>query len=760
MARRLGQRNGDRADVREPEETGSVLQGTVEIVTFHSEATLYTVLRIAPERGFDDPEAPSMFRSTRLTAVGPVARPVEGMRVRLTGRWVRHATHGRQFEFEALEELPPIETAGLVRYLASKEFEGIGPKLAERIVEALGPSALEIARTRPAELRKVQGLRPAVARALVETLHSRASRHELVAFLRGVGLGPAQALEVEQRLGPDAEELLRANPYRLSELPGFGFRRADQVALALGFERTCPERCRAALTYSLDDATGQGQSFLPGGALLESAAELLGLAPSDERLRAALDQAIEAGELVLERPPGRPGEPDPVADDVWLPGLLGCERALGRSLGELLAARPGPLADADRLATVEARSEFVLHPKQREAVLGLLAHPVALLTGGPGVGKTTIVRLVVELARAAGAEVRLASPTGRAAKRLGEATGQDASTIHRLLGYEPGTGGFQHHRGRPLDADLLVVDEISMLDVALAFRLFEALRAPTRVVLVGDPDQLPSVGPGQVLHDLLQSGRVPTFRLTQIFRQREGSRIVRTAHGILRGELPEPPPKGDLSSDYYFFPAEDPVRCAELVVDVATRRIPQRFGIAFADGVQVLAPMYRGECGVDALNVRLREAQGIGGLEVRRGDRIWRVGDRVIHTKNDYDKGVFNGDVGRIVDVAGDGSLSVQFPDQRVAYGPGELSDLQPAFAMTVHRAQGAEYPAVVLPMLPQQFPMLQRNLLYTAVTRARQLLVLVGSQRAVRMAIDNDEPSRRYSRLADRLAPPSGPAT
>jgi exodeoxyribonuclease V alpha subunit len=369
------------------------------------------------------------------------------------------------------------------------------------------------------------------------------------------------------------------------------------------------------------------------------------------------------------------------------------------------------------------------------------------------------VRFVVNLALASHAKVMLASPTGRAAKRLSEAAGMDAQTIHRLLGYDPESGEvmrggtFAHNERNPLECDLLIVDEISMLDVVLAHHLFKALAPPVRVVLVGDPDQLPSVGPGNVLHDLIASQSVPVFRLTEIYRQARDSLIVENAHRVLHGERPRLPEKGDLAAGFYFFEAEPADRAAERLVDVVTRRIPDTFGLKWVEDVQVIAPMYRGECGVDALNERLRAALGEGGREVRQGTRTWRVGDRVIHTRNDYEKEVFNGDMGRIARVDGDGVVVVKFPERSVWYEGSELHDLQPAFAITVHRSQGGEFPAVVIPLVPQHWMMLQRNLLYTAITRARKLVVLVGSYRALDMALENDEQARRFSALADRLA-------
>jgi len=732
------------ARVDEPPE---ILQGTVERVTFADPATLYCVLRIAPEKGYAPIRAGSPFLESLATAVGRTPSPGEGARVRLSGRWGDHKTHGKQFEFDLLERLAPADRAGLVKYLASDRFAGIGPKLAERIVDALGPNALDEVLEHPEKLAAVKGLRPAVREGLVASVMSELGGHRAQVFLRGLGLGPWQSNAVVRALGNDSEERVRANPYVLaSGIPGIGFGTADRIAAELGIAGADPRRARAGLVQALKIAADEGHSLLTRDRLVRESAELLSGSMPEAVLRDAVAAAGREREIVVE---GDGGD----SDRVYLPHLARCEGDLAKNLAALLRSRPvRPWASPEKLRQVELRTDIELHELQREAVLGLLSHPVSLLTGGPGVGKTTIIRLVVELAADERARVLLASPTGRAAKRLAEATGRDAQTIHRLLGWDPTTGSFLHDRTNPIEADLLVVDEISMLDVALAHHLVKAIQPPTRLVLVGDPNQLPSVGPGNVLHDLIDSGVVPTHRLTQIYRQAEDSLIVANAHRILEGTALELPERGDKRSDFYFFQAEEPEKCAELLVDVVTRRIGETFGMKWIDDVQVIAPMYRGECGVDALNERLREKLGQGGREITQGSRRWREGDRVIHTRNDYEKEVFNGDMGRIERVVDSRSLLVRFPDREVAYTDGDLSDLQPAFAITVHRSQGGEFPAVVVPLVTQHWMMLQRQLLYTAVTRAKKLVVLVGSPRALRMAIENAEQSRRESALAERL--------
>jgi exodeoxyribonuclease V alpha subunit len=805
------------------------LQGLIERVTYSDPTSLYSVLRIVPEKGYEAPAGSSLFRSERLTAVGKTDAPAAGVRVRLTGRWTMHPSHGAQFEFDLFEVLPPSDKSGLVKYLASDKFHGIGEKLAERIVDALGPNAIDEILAHPEKLAAIRGLKPAVRDNLVQSALLEHGVHRANVFLRGLGLGPVQSAAVVRKLGPATETRVRDDPYVLaSGIPGFGFGTADRIAMALGLAADDPRRARAALVHTLKQASDEGHTLLPRTRLIDEARVLLAHAIPEERFADALLELDRVGDVVIE--PARsiergdhahrtstfePSEKiardandrdEHVARDtsdrderiarddsdrdtqesrrssvndeqesrdaldshdlraardeprVYLPSLARSESDLARNLAHLL--RSGPVsawATADELASLERRFALELHPLQRDAVLGLLATPVGLLTGGPGVGKTTIVRLVVALAEAAHARVLLASPTGRAAKRLAEATGRDAQTVHRMLGWEPGDGGFLHGSENPLEADLVVVDEISMLDVVLAHHLVKAIQPPTRVIFVGDPNQLPSVGPGNVLHDLIASRVVPVFRLSQIYRQSADSLIVTNAHRILHGEAPILPERGDVRSDFYFFHAEDPENCAERTVDVVTRRIPERFGFAWVDDVQVISPMYRGPCGVDALNERLREENARStpnAAEIRHGLRVLREGDRVIHTRNDYEKEVFNGDMGRIVRVydTSEPTLVVKYPEREVTYASAEFSDLQPAFAITVHRSQGGEFPAVVLPLVTQHYMMLQRHLLYTAITRAKSLVVIVGSQRALRMAIENAEQRERQSALAERL--------
>ena len=746
------------APPRSDESDLETIEGTIDRITFHSEESRFTVLRVRTERpvaGIDDP---SPLFSPLVTAVGATPRPSEGLAVRLLGRWSDHKDHGRQFEFSRLEVRPPTDTAGLVKYLSSSTFQGVGATLAQRIVDKLGPESLDRIKDEPGALDGIRGLSQAVAEGLIETVRAETGTHELHAFLLGLGLGPWQVEAVIERFGAQAEDKLRADPYLLSiGVEGIGFRTADQVAQKLGLAPDGLERRRAGLLHVLRTEIANGHSFVPVAELFGSVRELLGGEFGDDALVEALEGLRKMREVQLDEHEG--GEPTHASVErvpllrAWTSLTYACETGLAERLTNLLGAgRPEPWADAEQVERLEERFGLHLDERQREAVLGLLSHPVAVLTGGPGVGKTTVMRLVVELALAKGARVALASPTGRAAKRLAEATDHEASTVHRLLGFDPEKGRFAHDAERPIDTDLLVVDEVSMLDLALAYSLVKAVRPPTRLVWIGDPDQLPSVAAGNVLADLLASHRVPTWRLTKIFRQSAASRIVTNAHRVLEGRRPELPPK-DERSDFYFFPTDTEQATAERVVEVVTQRIPKTFGHDWTRDVQVLSPMYRGACGVDELNERLRaELPGRAEPTLIRG-RPWREGDRVIHTRNDYERDVFNGDMGRVTSIDVDGKgLVVSYPERALHYDARELSDLQPAFAITVHRSQGGEFPAVVIPIVTQHYVMLQRHLFYTAITRAKRLCVLVGQQRAIDMAIENDRGNLRRSALAERL--------
>ena len=561
-------------------------------------------------------------------------------------------------------------------------------------------------------------------------------------FLQGHGVSAAYATRIYRTYGQDAVKVVQENPYRLAQdVRGIGFITADKIARQMGIDEHSPHRAQAALEHLLLEQAGEGHVFTPAAELVHMCQSRYDL--PEDLLAAALESLRQAGRVVLD------------GEAVFLRGLFLAERDVADSI-RALQASPGQRREFDAAAAVDwanHRMGVELIGEQRQAVHEAVTQKVFVLTGGPGTGKTTILRAVISVLEVLGQRVALAAPTGRAAKRLGEATGREAQTLHRLLEFKPGEGGYGRNAERPLDADVVVVDETSMLDFVLCHHLLQAVPRHASVLFVGDANQLPSVGPGKFLGDVLESGVVPFVRLERIFRQGDRSGIVEAAHRVNRGWLPSPV-SGDSLGDFYFVEAEEPEAAANAVVRICAERIPARLGLRPIRDVQVLCPMNRGAVGVHQLNDRLREALNPAGAEVTRFGRTFRVGDRVLQTVNNYDKDVFNGDLGWVTGMDhASGRISVSFEETGVDYDFTELDELQPAFAMTVHRAQGSEFPAVVVPLLTQHYPMLQRNLLYTAITRGRRLVVVVGSRRALAMAVRNDRPSERNSMLRVRLS-------
>jgi exodeoxyribonuclease V alpha subunit len=711
------------------------LSGIIERVTSHSADSGFAVLRVLPNG-----------RRGVVTVVGHLPGATAGEYVEAAGSWVQHRDYGLQFKADSLRTMPPHTREGIVKYLGSGLVKGIGPHFARKIVDVFGERTLEVIDESPTYLSEVKGIGARRIQRIRESWQQQKAVRGIMVFLQSHGVGTARAVRIYKTYGERALELVRANPYRLAaDVWGFGFQTADELAQRLGIDRASPLRARAALRYVLQQLSTEGHVGYPEDAVIDRTAELTGID------RAVVAAAVEDGkredDFVRE-----PGGEEPW---LYLKPLFMAELGVARSLHGLTAG-PHPLAGIDAeaaLARVESRIGLQLAPSQRDAIRQAVTRKVLVITGGPGTGKTTLVRGILEAFTAAGKRCALCAPTGRAAKRLTETTGREAKTIHRLLEFDAALGGFKHDRDRPLDLDLLVVDETSMVDVALMNKLAQAVPRRACLVLVGDVDQLPSVGPGTVLADVIASGAVPVVRLTEIFRQAGASWIVRAAHAVNHGEMPESAPAGQ--GDFYFVEADDPPTILERIVTMVRERIPARFGLDPFRDVQVLTPMNRSELGTASLNARLQAVLNPprGGPEVERFGWTFRAGDKVIQTHNDYDKDVFNGDIGRVTEVnAHESELTVEFDGRSVVYDFGELDELALAFACTVHKSQGSEYPAVVIPLHMQHFMMLQRNLLYTGITRGKRLVVLVGSRKALSAAVQRRDSALRYSALARRL--------
>ncbi|MCF3106371.1 ATP-dependent RecD-like DNA helicase [Streptomyces roseoverticillatus] len=733
----------------------AVVEGVLERITYANEESGYTVARVDTGRGSGD----------LLTVVGSLLGAQPGESLRLEGRWGSHPQYGRQFTVENYTTVLPATIQGIRRYLGSGLIKGIGPRIADRITEHFGTDTLDVIEGDPGRLIEVPGLGPKRTKLIGAAWEEQKAIKEVMVFLQGVGVSTSIAVRIYKKYGDASISVTRNQPYRLAaDVWGIGFLTADRIAQAVGIPHDSPERVKAGLQYALSQSTDQGHCYLPEERLIADAVKLLqvdtGLVIDCLAELAAEESGEGAAGVVREKVPGsEDGQP---VTAVYLVPFHRAELSLAGQLKRLLGDGADRLAafqdvDWDRaLAWLADRTGAQLAPEQRDAVRLALSSKVAVLTGGPGCGKSFTVRSVVELARAKGAKVVLAAPTGRAAKRLSELTGAEASTVHRLLELKPG-GDAAYDKDRPLDADLVVVDEASMLDLLLANKLVKAVPPGAHLLLVGDVDQLPSVGAGEVLRDLLAPGSpVPAVRLTRIFRQAQQSGVVTNAHRINSGA--QPITQG--MTDFFLFAEEDTEEAGRLTVDVAARRIPAKFGLDPRRDVQVLAPMHRGPAGAATLNGLLQQAitPARPDLPERRfGGRVFRVGDKVTQVRNNYEKGqngVFNGTVGVVTGLdAVEQRLTVRTDeDEEVGYDFDELDELAHAYAVTIHRSQGSEYPAVVIPVTTGAWMMLQRNLLYTAVTRAKRLVVLVGSRKALGQAVRTVSAGRRCTALDHRL--------
>ncbi len=715
------------------------LTGSVERVTFHSEETGFAVLKVKA-RGHRE----------LVAVVGAIPTISAGEWLEAEGRWHIDPKHGQQFKADHLRTTHPDTLEGIEKYLGSGMIKGIGPVYAAKLVKAFGKDVFNVIDTRSALLQKVEGIGPTRRAAIKEAWAEHKVVREIMTFLLSHGVSAARAFRIYKTYGEKAIETVMSDPYCLArDIRGIGFKTADQIAQRMGIAPDSDLRARAGVEYVLQELTQDGHCAYPRDALTEEAIKILDI-PSDI-VSAAIDHDIEQGRLVLDR--DIHGEPL-----LYLRALHIAETGFADDMRRLAeGAHPCPPIDTEKAVEwVQQQVKLELAPLQKDAIRQATQSKVMIITGGPGVGKTTIVNSILKIFRAKKLRVALCAPTGRAAKRMSETTGLTAKTIHRLLEFDPATGQFKHNADRKLSGDVFVIDEASMIDIALAYQLGRAIPRRAAVIWVGDIDQLPSVGPGTVLRDLIDSGRFSVCRLTEVFRQAAASAIITNAHRVNRGQLPLAPDKKDGEqsvSDFYFIHEEDADKAAARLVRTVKDSLPRRFGLNPIEHIQVITPMQRGVLGARALNVALQEALNPRGDYIERFGYKFRIGDKVMQLVNDYQKDVFNGDIGRITVIDPETrSLRVRFEHRTAEYDFQELDELSLSYAITVHKSQGSEYPFVVTPIHTQHYILLQRNLLYTAITRGKKMVILLGMPKAVSIAVRNADTGRRVTLLRERL--------
>jgi len=733
----------------------AALTGVLERIIFLNEDNAYTIAEFRPEAGSLRAAGVTVPRDRpdKITIVGPLPGVQCGETLHLTGEWTRHAQHGDQFRVTAFKSELPASVYGIRKYLGSGLVPGIGQVYAEKIVDAFGAETFRILSEESARLRRVPGIGPKRAAAIKRAWDEQRAQRELYIFLQTYGVTPAQCVRLVSHYGAQAKTILRHEPYRVArEIDGIGFKTADRIAINLGFANDAPPRLDSGLLFALETLQEEGHTAYPQDELIIYAAGLL--ETSAERLAARLDALVEGKQLVRHAAAGAPL--------IQLPQLDRAEQKIAEVVARLTRVPSGlPPIKADAAVTwAQQKAGIAFHELQGTAVRHALTHKFSILTGGPGTGKTTILRALVDILKAKKVRLHLAAPTGRAAQRLTETTGGFASTIHRLLKFEPAGGGFTANESHPLATDFLVVDEASMLDSRLAAALFQAVPAKAHLLLVGDTDQLPSVGAGNVLKDLIAAERAPVTRLSVVYRQQGQSPIVTTAHAINSGDPVFPPVVNSVAemkawSDLTFVAAASAEDCVQKIVELSTQFIPQHWKWFHpVNDVQVLAPMHKGAAGVANLNAQLQTALNgrQSGLRAAAGE--FRAGDKIIQLRNNYDKNLFNGDIGAVVATHADrGTIEASFDGEKHIFDRGELGDLALAYAISIHKSQGSEYPVVIIPLLKAHFMMLQRNLLYTAITRGRKKVVLVGEPAAYAMAVRNSESKRRCTHLREKLS-------